>query len=98
MDDASSVTAHSGPFRRIVLRVAIISLAHPKELGREPHLFVGVRAASVNSPTVFVAQPDCGLDAVTVADMLPKTVFLYHLTHVLHDLFGCRDGRPLSRA
>ena len=50
VDDAALEVVHALPLRRVALRVAVVALAHPQEVGGEAQRLAGVGARGVDGP------------------------------------------------
>ena len=97
VDELALVLVHPGPFGGVAFRMAIVALAHPEEVGGEALRFAGVRARSVDSPTIVLARPPRGRDHVFVTDVAGEAVLVDHVAHVLEDFFRACDRRARPR-
>ena len=87
----------SGPVRRIALAVAVVALAHPQEVGREPDVLPRVCPSRLDPPLIVGMRPRGRVDAVAVADVPGQVVLLDDLAQVGPDLLGSGDRGPGPR-
>jgi hypothetical protein len=55
MDDPALELVEIRPLRRIALRMAIVTLAHPEEIRREAERFAGVGSDRIDGPQILRA-------------------------------------------
>ena len=93
MDDLSLVVGHAVPGRGIALALAVITLAHPKEIGLEGQGLAGLFPVGGDRPLGLLFRPVSGGDLPAIADMLVDPMLFDHILHIAQDLVGRGDGR-----
>ena len=97
MDDPALERRRARPFRGVALRMAKVALAHPEEVGGDPHRLSGGDLLRLDGPEVVGARPAGAHDPVAVADVAIKVVLLDHLAHVAQDFLSRGDRRAYPR-
>ena len=91
VDNLAFEVVHPRPIRRIALLVPIVSLAHPKEVGRKRKIFTRLLVANDEIPTLGRAIPIRRNDAVTIPDMALEIVLLNHGSQIGEDFLASGD-------
>ena len=92
MNQLALVLVHVSPIGPVALLVAVVALAHEKEIGGEINDLARIELRGRNGPEIVCAGPRGLVDAVAVADVLRQIVLLDHFTDVRQDLLGRGDG------
>jgi hypothetical protein len=85
---------HARPRGQIALIVAIVSLAHPQEIGGETYALSRFQACGIKGPKSFGGRPGRRVDAMAIADVLSEVVLFDHFGHVAEDFLRSRNGFP----
>src|SRR5271165_5384821 len=93
VNDPALELLHPRPFRRIALRMAIVTLAHPEEIRRETDRLAGVAADALDGPKIVAARPMRRIDLVPIADVPAEVVILDDFAEIGEDLGTRRDRR-----
>src|SRR5439155_11913942 len=91
VNDTTLESLHPAPFGCVALRVAIVSLAHPQEIGGKADLVPSILAGSVEGPEIVGARPARRVDPMPIADVGRQVVLVDDLAHVTEDLCRGRD-------
>ena len=97
VDNAPLILIHARPLRGVALVVAVVALAHPKEVRRERQGLARVGPLGVNGPQARLARPCGAKDLVAVANVAGDIVLFDHLAHVFQDFVGRGDRRSRPR-
>src|ERR1700730_18631438 len=97
VNDHALEAVQPAPFRRVALRMAVVSLTHPQELRGEADRLRGVGPNGRQRPPIVAARPGGRCDPVTIADVAREIVLVDDLAHIAEDLGRGRDRRAGPR-